>query len=347
MRTFMSAVIVLLVIAVIPNMTTGWAQEDTTPAPTFAPPKTATPTTVVQAIEPTAQVTTEASSTALTEPLTQADLNILTGNVQRPNGLAWFNNKLYTACNGDYTVYELDDRTGASVTYIYGVRNMHALYPEQDANGGLVIWAPDFQSNTFVRVTRSGVETISQGLQGPWGIGRIDDNSFVVSNITGDNVVSITRTGGMREAISNMRSPTGIAVDGEYVYIANNGSARRAVEWFNLSALSSPTPVDAESTDANYSLITGLQNPTGLALGTDGYLYVAYSLGTRGVVGRVNPATCRENGGCTNDQVEIVLYTELAAPLAGLTLSPDMRLFVHTMFSPDIYWAQVGEPAIT
>jgi hypothetical protein len=50
---------------------------------------------------------------------------------------------------------------------------------------------------------------------------------------------------------------------------------------------------------------------------------------------------CIEEGGCTNDQVEIVVFTELAAPLAGLTISPDMRLFVHTMFSPDIYWVQL------
>jgi hypothetical protein len=76
-------------------------------------------------------------------------------------------------------------------------------------------------------------------------------------------------------------------------------------------------------------------------LGSDGKLYFAYSLGTRGVVGRVDPEVCRLNGGCTNDQVEVVLYTELAAPLAGLTLSPDMKLYVHTMFSPDIYWVQI------
>jgi hypothetical protein len=55
----------------------------------------------------------------------------------------------------------------------------------------------------------------------------------------------------------------------------------------------------------------------------------------------VNPQTCRENGGCTNEQVEVVVFTELPSPLAGLTLIPDMRLFIHTMFIPDLYWVQL------
>jgi hypothetical protein len=70
-------------------------------------------------------------------------------------------------------------------------------------------------------------------------------------------------------------------------------------------------------------------------------LYFAYALGTRGVVGRVDPEFCMENGGCSNDQVEVVLFTELAAPLAGLTFSDDMRLFVHTIYRPEIYWVQI------
>jgi hypothetical protein len=78
-------------------------------------------------------------------------------------------------------------------------------------------------------------------------------------------------------------------------------------------------------------------------LGPDGYLYFAYSLGTRGVIGRVDPEVCRENNGCNIDRVEIVLYTELAAPLAGLAISPDMRLYVHTIFRPEIYWVQLKD----
>jgi hypothetical protein len=37
------------------------------------------------------------------------------------------------------------------------------------------------------------------------------------------------------------------------------------------------------------------------------------------------------------------VYTELAAPLAGLTISPDMRLYVHSIFSPDVYWIDLNK----
>ena len=93
----------------------------------------------------------------------------------------------------------------------------------------------------------------------------------------------------------------------------------------------------------NHVLVSGLQNTTDVQLGADGYLYFAYALGNRGLVGRVDPKVCQANGGCTNDQVEIVLFSDLDAPLAGLTITPDMRMFVHTMFKPEIYWAKLGD----
>jgi hypothetical protein len=76
-------------------------------------------------------------------------------------------------------------------------------------------------------------------------------------------------------------------------------------------------------------------------LGSDNRLYFSYALGTRGVIGRVDPEVCIANGGCTSNEIEIVVYTELAAPLAGLTISPDMKLYIHTIFSPDLYWLQL------
>jgi hypothetical protein len=120
-------------------------------------------------------------------------------------------------------------------------------------------------------------------------------------------------------------------------------AARGAIEWYDTPSSANLETPEAASDDTNHVLVSGLQNATGLALAGDGYLYFAYSLGTRGVVGRVDPEMCRENGGCTHDQVEIVVLTELAAPLAGLTISPEMRLYIHTMFSPDIYWVQLDD----
>ncbi|NJR12526.1 hypothetical protein HC776_01170 [bacterium] len=54
------------------------------------------------------------------------------------------------------------------------------------------------------------------------------------------------------------------------------------------------------------------------------------------MVGRIWPQDCQEEG-CTNEQVEIVVYTEMEAPLSGLTISPDLTLFIHTIYRPEIY----------
>ena len=299
-------------------------QDDSTP--TSAPSKTPTPQ-----VSPTPDTTN-----AVWEPLTQRDLSILTGNVQRPNGIVWHNNKLYTACNGDYTLYEIDATTSATRTYIYGVRNAHTLYAETTSEGRVNLWVPDFETNRVLFIDGAGApQPIVSDLAGPWGIAYLDEESFLVTNQRGGTLVLVGRDGEMRELLSDLRLPSGIAVDEDYVYVANYGRPRQAIEWFPTTDIAEENEITREV------LVSGLQNTTGVIQAPDGYLYFAYALGTRGVVGRVDPEFCRENGGCTNDQVEIVLYTEMAAPLAGLSISPDMRLFVHTMFSPDIYWVSL------
>ena len=96
--------------------------------------------------------------------------------------------------------------------------------------------------------------------------------------------------------------------------------------------------------DGSYSepqtLISGLQNTTNVIMGEDDFLYFAYALGTRGIVGRINPSQCRD-GGCTNEDVEIVIFSDIPAPIAGMTLSDDMRLFLHSRYRPEIYWIQL------
>jgi hypothetical protein len=298
--------------------------QEATPSP--APTKTTTP-------EPTAQQTEAGTSETIVrfEPLTQTDLTVITGNVQRPNGMVWFDETLFVVCNGDWTVYEIDANNGDTRTYIYGVRNGHALHAEQNNAGQLVLWVPDFDQNMLLEVNPvRAPRPVATGLESPWGIAYLNENEFLISNLGADNVVRVSRSGMVSPLIEGLRRPTGLAVDGNYVYIANNGSARRAIEWVDLNDPATINP-----------LVSGLQSTTGLTLGPDGYLYFAYSLGSRGIVGRVDPEVCRENGGCGNEDVEIVLYTELAAPLAGITITPEMRLYIHTMFRPEIYWVQL------
>jgi len=291
---------------------------------------------------PVAQATETVNEPAVVQdPFIQSDLSILSGNVQRPNGIFWHNGNLYVSCNGDWTIYEIDAESGSTATYLWGVRNAHALHVEDDENGGISLWIPDFQKNELTQIYQRSTRTIAADLEGPWGIDTHEEG-FLITNLLGNTVAFIDREGNGFEAVQGLRSPAGIVTDGDAVYVANNGSARRAIEWFEVDSISEGTPLDAANGDVQ-SLITGLQNPTGLVMGPDEQLYIAYSLGTRGVIGRVDPQMCRENGGCTNDEVEIVVYTDLAAPLAGLAISPDMRLFVHTLFSPDIYYADLDD----
>lgn len=308
--------------------------QETTITPTPAPSKTPMP----QQIEVLSE--TPQANVNIDKPFTQADLSVITANTQRPNGMVWHNNNLYTVCSGDWTIYEINAETGETAQYIYGVRNAHSLYAN-DVNNEFQLWIPDFLTGTLVRIQRGVTENIATGLNGPWGITALQEDMLIVTNLKGNNAVTI-KDGQVQEVISNLRSPTGVAVDQERVYIANTGSARRAIEWFSLDQIhreDAELPLQADT--VGKPLVSGLQNTTGVVTGSDGLLYFAYALGTRGVVGRVNPETCIANGGCSNDQVEVVLYTELPVPLAGLTISPDMRLYIHSMFSPDLYWVQL------
>jgi hypothetical protein len=177
---------------------------------------------------------------------------------------------------------------------------------------------------------------IASNLARPWGIAALDETYFAITSLDSNTVYKVNRNSGESEPlITDLRSPTGITTHDDIIYIANSGSNRRGIEWVSYS--------DETDTEAitPQPLVSGLQNTTNIVIGPDEMLYFAYSLGTRGVVGRVDPQACQERGGCTNDQVEIILYTDLTAPLAGLTVAPDMRLFVHTMFRPEIYWVQL------
>jgi hypothetical protein len=236
------------------------------------------------------------------------------------------------------TLYEIDATTGTTLTYIGGVRNAHSLYAEPGQDNNFSLWVPDFSTSELLHITRAGIDRVADDLNGPWGITPLDDETFLITSILESTLKAITRDGEGEVVLSGLASPTGLATDEEYIYIANNGSTRRAIEFYPRSIADSQ---DTERDEGSSLLVSGLQNTTGIVLGADGYLYFTYSLGTRGVVGRVNPTHCRENGGCTNEEVQIVIYTELEAPLAGLTISPDMHLFVHTMFRPEIYWTHI------
>lgn len=335
------SVVAFAALIVILSLSVGIVLSQDTDSLTPLPTKTPTPIPEISGDEPS--TTQDIPDFDIEEPFIQSDLSILSGNVQRPNGLFWHNDMIYASCSGDWTIYEIDAETGATITYIWGIRNAHELHIEDGVNGEPDIWAPDFQTNSLMRISNGSLATISSELEGPWGIAAHNDN-FLVTNLLANELVSVSRNGEIQELATGFRSPAGLVIDQDSLYVANNGSARRAIEWLDIDQLdSAEQPLDTTEDGVVQSLVSGLQSVTGLQMGPDGYLYFAYSLGTRGVVGRVQPEVCQDMGGCTNDQVEIVVYTDLAAPLAGLAMSPDMKLYTHTIFSPDIYYVSIAD----
>ncbi|MCY3935993.1 MAG: hypothetical protein OXG09_08400 [Chloroflexi bacterium] len=275
----------------------------------------------------------------------QDDLKILYGNVQRPNGMVWHNDKLYVACSGDWTIYEINLEKETTRTYIFGVQNANSLFAEFDAEGVTQLWVPDFVTHELLNIhpRRRPTTVIDRGLAGAWGIAFRDEGQFLISNLLADSIVSVSRAGKFTTLVQQLRSPTGLVLDGGVIYVANTGSVRRSIEWFTLRQISAQDqPLNATQVE-HASLVQGLQNVTGLTLSADGWLYFAYSAGEYGEIGRVNPHHCRDSGGCQAEDVEVVVQTALPAPIAGLTLSPDGRLYFHSLYKPEIYWLQLPQ----
>ena len=270
--------------------------------------------------------------TVLESPFLQSDLELIVGNVQRPNGIVWFEDTIYTVCNGDWTIYKIDDRTGDTITYVFGVRNGNSIIAEA-TDEGFDLWVPDPDSGALWKVDerRAAPESIHSDLAAPWGIARLDEDRFLITDTRSNSIMLVPINGAPTTAHSELRAPTGIVRDGNKVYFANGGSARRGIEFFEYA--------DDGSFSEVQPLVSGLQNTTNIILGADGYLYFSYALGTRGVVGRIYPPNCLETG-CSNQDVEMVVFSDIPAPLA-ITLSDDLRLFLHSRFKPEIYWVKL------
>ncbi|MCY3781707.1 MAG: hypothetical protein OXG78_15440 [Chloroflexi bacterium] len=279
-----------------------------------------------------AEVSTSRTSLDLKNPFLQDDLELLVGNVQRPNGFAWHDGSLFTVCNGDWTIYKIDDRTGDTITFVFGTRDGNMLLIDETA-AGFDILVPDPENGTVWKVdqSRSAPARFTTAVDAPWGIAKLNDARYLITDVRTSSLIEVSENGEVREVQSKLRSPTGIALHDQKVYFANGGSARRGIEYVEIDK------------DTGYSevrpLVSGLQNTTNILMGSDDKLYFAYALGTRGVIGRIDPTMCLESG-CSNSDVEVVVFSDIPAPLA-ITLSDDLRLFLHSRFRPEIYWLQL------
>ena len=64
------------------------------------------------------------------EPFTQDDLSLIVANVQRPNGMTFFDGHIYVVCNGDWTIYRINAETEETITYVYGVKDGNSFLVE-------------------------------------------------------------------------------------------------------------------------------------------------------------------------------------------------------------------------
>ena len=299
-----------------------------------AQPSTSTPDVSPTIVAPVADSDDSGSArrVPLESPFLQDDLELMVGNVQRPNGIVWFEGFLYTVCNGDWTIYKIDDDTGDTITFVFGVRNGNTIIAES-TDAGFDLWVPDPDHGALWKVDqkRAAPVSISSDLEAPWGITRLDDSRFLVTDTRSNSILELPLSGESRTVHMDLRAPTGIARHENRIYFANGGSARRGIEYFELA--------DEESYSTVKSLVSGLQNTTNIVMGSDNYLYFSYALGTRGVIGRIDPQLCLD-AGCSNEDIELVVFSDIPAPLA-ITMSDDLRLFLHSRFRPEIYWVQL------
>src|SRR5215204_6575613 len=124
-------IVVSFMIFIVLLAQTVMAQSTTpTPAPSKTPTlaPTATPEATLEIETPESLPETNLGF----ESFVQADLSVLTGNVQRPNGIVWLDGRLYISCTGDWSIYQVEFDSGSTELYIFGLRNAHALYAETD-----------------------------------------------------------------------------------------------------------------------------------------------------------------------------------------------------------------------
>ena len=276
----------------------------------------------------------DAQPSALEKPFLQSDLELMVGNVQRPNGLVWFNDALYTVCNGDWTIYKIDDRSGDTVTFVFGVRNGNSLVAEA-TEFGFDLWVPDPDTGTLWKVDqrRAAPEGVATELAAPWGIARLNEASFLLTDTRSNSIIAVPTAGERKTLQVQLRAPTGIARHDDRIYFANGGSARRGIEYFELGA------------DGSYSevqpLVSGLQNTTNISMAADGYLYFAFALGTRGVVGRIDPTRCLD-GGCSNQDVEMVVLSDVPGATGDHALRRLAAFLAQPLPARDLLGAVAG-----
>ena len=172
----------------------------------------------------------------------------------------------------------------------------------------LISWVPDPDTGSLWKVDqqRAAPESISADLEAPWGITRLDDDRFLISDTRSNSIMIVPMDGEPRVAQSALRAPTGIARDADIIYFANGGSARRGIEFFETA--------DDGSFSEVKPLVSGLQNTTNIVLGVRTAISTFPTRWAHGELwaGLTHPIAWR--AAAANQDVEMVVFSDIPAP---------------------------------
>ena len=152
--------------------------------------------TLAQAIPTPTAAATPSPAESPRLPFLQSDLTLLMGNVQRPNGLVYFDGSLFTICSGDWTIYKVDAETGDSISFVFGVQNGNSLIAES-TEAGFDLFVPDPDSGALWQLDqrRQAPVKVAEELAAPWGITRLGDDVLLVSDTRANAVFAINGDG--------------------------------------------------------------------------------------------------------------------------------------------------------
>jgi uncharacterized protein (TIGR03437 family) len=188
-----------------------------------------------------------------------------------PRGIAIDSlNNLYVADSGNNQVRKITP-SGIIVPVATGLNGPQGV--AVDSNGSVYI--ADTKNNLVVKVTASGVVTTLAQLSEPVAV-LVDSTGYVfVSGLT--SVAKISPSGGISVMLDGLNSPGGLAFGfgGDLLVAETGANVVRRLTAAGVLTTTAGTGVAAFSGDDGFASAAQLNSPCGLAVGSDGTIWVA------------------------------------------------------------------------
>jgi len=181
------------------------------------------------------------------------------------------------------------------------------------------------------------LRTVARDLHGPWGLAYVDEEHFLLTNLLSNTVNLLSRDGDNQVLLDGLSAPMGLVHDEETVYVANYGSTRRSIEWYDYDAV-----LDG-SADARRSRSCAgqrLAERDRLAAWQRRQALLCLRASNRGMIGRVDPQICGRTAVAVTINRDRALQRPRGAA-GGLNAHAGHAAVRHTMFQTDLYWADI------